>query len=412
MEPVRMLRVAGVLAFALTACQYFLVRVSDAEAAPITLLEYWLRGTVPGPLFVLLEQTAIWTLAWWVWRGARLEPGAPPPPERGRLIARQVLLATVTAGDLLPLVAAQVGLLLPGRSGLIWIAAQVGMQLAVCLYLPGALGWMHSPLLASVTGPEALLLSYAWIPVYHLLAYSLGLLGAVEAQQRRQLALVHGQVVHTNRELQRLNGELYATRQMEAESARVAERLTIARELHDALGHHLAALSVHLQLATKVEGPEARQAVDDAYLLTRLLLSDVRHVVTALRQFDGPSLKAAIETMAAGVVRPRVTVNCHDSLDRISPMTGHTLFRCAQEAITNALRHADAEHLRLSLERTGTGYRMCASDDGRGATDMVYGHGLTGMRERVEEIGGRMRCQTGPGAGFVLEIEVPDGAAA
>jgi signal transduction histidine kinase len=219
-------------------------------------------------------------------------------------------------------------------------------------------------------------------------------------------------VLDKNRELQLLNAELQATRQMEAESARIAERLTIARELHDALGHHLAALSVNLQLATKLEGPEGSKAVQDAYLLARMLLSDVRHVVTDLRQLDAVSLRQAIETMAASIARPKILVEFDQGLDGLGPLPGHTLFRCAQEAITNAVRHAEAEHLWLRLERTARGYRLSARDDGRGALDLFYGHGLTGMRERVEELGGLMRCETRPGAGFTLEVEVPEKAVA
>ncbi len=264
----------------------------------------------------------------------------------------------------------------------------------------------------TLAGQYAPLLPFVWIPVYHILAYSLGMLGAVEAHQRGELVEVHERVLDANRELRRLNAELQATQQMEAEAARVAERMTIARELHDALGHHLAGLSVNLQLATKLDGDEAKKAVADAYLLARVLLSDVRHVVTDLRQLDAASLRQALEIMAASIAVPKITLEFDDKLDGMGPLPGHTLFRCAQEAITNTVRHAHANNLWLCIKRSEHGYRLTARDDGRGATDVLYGHGLTGMSERVQELGGMLSCDTRTGSGFYLEVHVPEKAIA
>lgn len=411
-QPVQLLRISGVIAFALTACQYFLVRLAGSSSGPLTVLEYFLAGSVSKQVFILLEQLCIWATAALLWRGTRPDTVLKANRQSISLVGLQVGLATLGAGDLLPLVAAQVGLLLPGRAGQIWLLGQMLLQVGVCTLLPGALSWMQPPMVTTVTGQYAPILQFIWIPVYHLLAYSLGLLGAVEAHQRNELIAIHEQVLDTNKELRRLNAELKATQQMEAEAARVAERMTIARELHDALGHHLAALSVNLQLATKLGGAEAKKAVSDAYLLARMLLSDVRHVVTDLRQLDSASLRQALETMAASIAVPKITVEFDENLDGMGPLPGHTLFRCAQEAITNTVRHAEAGNLWLRISRNERGYQLTARDDGRGAMDIFYGHGLTGMRERVQELGGVVRCETRPGNGFYLEVQVPEKAVA
>ncbi len=266
---------------------------------------------------------------------------------------------------------------------------------------------MQPAIVTKLAGEYAAPLQYASIPIFHLLAYSLGMLGAVEAKQRRELIEAHNTLLEANTELRRLNAELTATQQMEAQAARIAERMTIAREVHDALGHHLAALSVNLQLATRLDGPKARTAVEEAYLLARMLLSDIRTLVTDLKELDTASLREAIETMASSISHPTISVDFDDSLGPLGALPGHTLFRCAQEAITNAVRHADANHLWIRISKNAGGYHFTAKDDGRGATVISYGHGLTGMQERVQELGGMMKCETRAGTGFLLEVHLP-----
>lgn len=411
-KPAHLLRITGVLAYALTACQYLLVRLAGGAGTPITVLEAGLAPVISSSAFIALEQGSIWLLAFLFWRGTAAK-GSPPTQSKGIVwVGLQVLVATLSAGDLLPLVAAQVGLLLPGRAGQVWIVAQMALQLLVCAFLPGALAWMQPAMVIKVAGEFAPFFQYACIPVFHLLAYSLGMLGAVEARQRLELFDAHQTALAANTELRRLNAELTATQQMEAQSARIAERMMIAREVHDALGHHLAALSVNLQLATRLEGQPARQAVDDAYLLARMLLSDVRHLVTDLKEFDASNLREAIETMANSISEPRILVEFEGDLQGLGALPGHALFRCAQEAITNTVRHAAAQNLWIRIARNSEGFHFSARDDGRGAMDIFYGHGLTGMRERVQELGGRMKCESYPDSGFYLEVLVPEKALA
>lgn len=406
-KPANLLRITGALAYALTACQYLVVRLAGGPGQNITVLETILAAHIKPTAFLLIEQASIWLLLTLFWQGTAQQSQAAADRRRIIFVGLQVLVATLSAGDLLPLVAAQAGLLLPGKAGRIWIGAQMTVQLVVCTLLPGALAWMQPAMLSKLTGDYAAPLQLASIPIFHLLAYSLGLLGAVEARQRQHLIEAHSTVLEANDELRRLNAELTATQKMEAQAARIAERMTIAREVHDALGHHLAALSVNLQLATRLDGPKARKPVEEAYLLARMLLSDIRTLVTDLKELDAASLREAIETMAASISHPTIHIDFDEGLEQMGALPGHTLFRCAQEAITNAVRHAEANNLWIRISRNAGGYHFTARDDGRGAMDVFFGHGLKGMQERVQELGGVMKCETRLGSGFFLEVHLP-----
>jgi signal transduction histidine kinase len=244
----------------------------------------------------------------------------------------------------------------------------------------------------------AILIQCLILPMMLLYSYCLGLVGSTEWRNRRELA--------------RVNAELKATQQLQAESARLAERLHIARELHDAIGHHLAALSINLQLASHLATGEAAAPVREAHLVTRTLLADVREVVSALREESAIDLRAAIETLVSGVKRPIIHLATSDELKDTDPLQAHTLFRCAQELITNAVRHARARNLWLTLERGAEGISLRARDDGQGALELQPGNGLRGLRERVEEFGGHLQIQTQLGAGFSAEIFLPHAEAA
>src|SRR5204863_1503702 len=97
----------------------------------------------------------------------------------------------------------------------------------------------------------------------------------------------------------RANAELHATRALLVEDSRVAERLRISRDLHDTLGHHLTALSLQLEVASRLASGPAAERVTEAHAITRLLLGDVRDVVSRLRESSHFDVAAAIRTLAA-----------------------------------------------------------------------------------------------------------------
>ena len=211
-------------------------------------------------------------------------------------------------------------------------------------------------------------------------------------------------------DLGRANGELHATRALLVEDSRVAERLRIARDLHDTLGHHLTALSLQLEVASRLASGAAADRVAEAHAITRLLLGDVRDVVSQLRDRDHADLGTAIRTLAAAAVRPQVHVEIDEGIAIDDPVQKHALLRCVQEIVTNAMRHADAGNLWIAIERRAGGIALTARDDGRGVEAVTCGHGLRGMRERFEELAGHVEFSSKPGGGFHIAAFMPGDA--
>jgi signal transduction histidine kinase len=224
--------------------------------------------------------------------------------------------------------------------------------------------------------------------------------------------------------LEQAHESLLATRRLLAESTRAAERLRIARELHDVLGHHLTALSLHLEAALHDPNtPDglARQRVATAQELAKGLLREVREVVSTLRQDESESggpggelrLAAALAALSAGVEEPQVHLIVQPEAGLGDPDVTHAVLRCAQELFTNALRHARARNLYIEVAagdvegEYGGGITLQARDDGHGAAEVVPGHGLRGMRERIEKLGGHLEIESAPGEGFAVTAWIP-----
>jgi signal transduction histidine kinase len=210
-------------------------------------------------------------------------------------------------------------------------------------------------------------------------------------------------------ELARANRELLATRELVVQGSRAAERLRIARELHDAIGHHLSALSINLEVAglgLDRGGPDARGPLDKAQNLTRSMLSEVRNVVGQLRREEATDLAAALKSIAAAIPSPAIHLTLPDALPPVDAERAQAILRCAQECVTNAIRHASARNLWIELDATGGGLGLRVRDDGRGAPNLAEGSGLAGMRERLTALRGRLRVAPGP-PGFEAHVWLP-----
>ena len=217
-------------------------------------------------------------------------------------------------------------------------------------------------------------------------------------------------------------GEQRARLEVEAYAARVAElsaateRNRLARDIHDSLGHHLTAMSVQLEMAADFQSLDpdaARRALDEARRSVRLALGDVRQSVRALRdEATRPTLSAALAALAQdGAARPRVTVEVSGDEDGYGVAELTALYRAAQEAVTNARRHAGASRVTVVARLAGDTARLEVTDDGRGfAPDVdAAGFGLLGMRERVHLVAGSVDVDSGPGAGTRVTVTVPRG---
>ncbi|MCU0685628.1 MAG: sensor histidine kinase [Polyangiaceae bacterium] len=209
-------------------------------------------------------------------------------------------------------------------------------------------------------------------------------------------------------ELARANAELRATRALLAETSRAQERARIAREMHDVLGHGLTALGLQLEVARHLlpEG-EALTHVVKARRVGANLLRDVREVVGRTREVAGSDLREALRVLVED------TPGLHVHLDVPEPFLvedgerAHCVLRCVQEVVTNTLRHAGARNLWVVLRSSPEGVTIDARDDGRCARAVCPGGGLSGMAERVREVGGTLAFESRPSRPFALSAWLP-----
>lgn len=208
-------------------------------------------------------------------------------------------------------------------------------------------------------------------------------------------------------ELQQVNAHLLATRTLLAESARDQERLRISRELHDVAGHKLTAMKLHLLALAR--DPRLRD-VPEVGICAQLadeLLGDIREVVRQMRAHDGMSLRAAIEQIAQAMPKPLAHIDIEDNASVGNALQAEALLRAVQEAITNSARHGAAENIWIVLRRNGDRIELDVRDDGRGSGEVRFGNGLSGMRERIEALGGALQPEAKAGRGFALHAWIP-----
>jgi signal transduction histidine kinase len=203
------------------------------------------------------------------------------------------------------------------------------------------------------------------------------------------------------------------------------ERLRIARELHDVVAHTMATISVQAGAAAHVlaDRPEAAaEAIQTIRIASKDGLRELRAILNVLRRADeGESTRpvprlAQIDVLIAGASRAGLPT----ALNRLGeprPLPAAidlTAYRIIQESLTNAIRHAGSATATVTLDYDETVLRVAVTDTGRGvipganlAADNGAGHGLVGMRERAETVGGEVHAGPAPGGGFQVIAELP-----
>ncbi|WP_405237015.1 sensor histidine kinase [Lentisalinibacter orientalis] len=276
---------------------------------------------------------------------------------------------------------------------IIWIA------MAADFYSPRTLWWLLAGLLLAwfavyvpADGYVNAAIQTTLFGTFHLFAL-LSARSAVEADAARL-------------EVESLNRELLATQRLLAQASRQGERTRIARELHDLLGHHLTALSINLQIAERTSDGETREKIGECRALARLLLSDVREAVSALRDDQGLDLEAAIRLIVGSTPRLDMRVDIEDALEIDDVGIAQTLLRCVQEGVTNTLRHADASECRIRIWQEDRAIHLEVSDDGRVQGEITEGNGLAGMRERLQALRGTLQLDRA-GQALRLHATVP-----
>ncbi len=212
---------------------------------------------------------------------------------------------------------------------------------------------------------------------------------------------------HSRDELAQLNAQLLATQALLDEGTRNEERLKLSRELHDVAGHKLTALKLNLALLARDPALRERAEISTATLLAHELLDDIRAVVSQLRRHDGIELRAALEALIRPIPGPRFTLQVDEDARPPSMQAAETLLRCAQESITNALKHGQPRLIGLHCQRTDGRIQLRIRDDGSSQPTLVAGNGLTGMRERLEALGGDLRVAANAERGVELIARLP-----
>jgi signal transduction histidine kinase len=190
------------------------------------------------------------------------------------------------------------------------------------------------------------------------------------------------------------------------------ERRRLAHELHEETGQALTSILLGLKgLEEQLDAP----AVAPLRELVVTTLQSVRRLAVDLRPkaLDDFGLEAAIERLAGEVaLETGIEVDCAGGLGggRLPDEVETALYRIAQEALTNAVRHAHARRVSILLTRKDGGVCEVIEDDGRGFDPdrpRVDGLGLDVMRERIELLGGRLELESAEGAGTTVVVDVP-----
>jgi signal transduction histidine kinase len=338
------------------------------------------------------------------------DPGAPAPRRLAWLVAELAIgFAVVQLHG--TLIRPALIYLLPASRAVLLFGGQRGLALS-----GGA--WLAYGLNVGI---------YAWpdrfheLPNYlsfflplHLVAVVLTLAVVRQAADRRRVQALYDELSAAHAELQALHAR---TR----ETAVAEERNRIAREIHDTVAHYLTVVNVQLEAAEKLGGSEpgrAREQVRRARRLALDCLGEVRRSVGALRaaSLEELSLPRALGKLVDDFADStgldvRLEVALPED-ERLAPETAQTLFRTAQEGLTNVQRHARAERVQVSLQRQNGHLELAVQDDGvgPGGEPAEGGFGLLGLRERVALLGGELAFGPAAPRGSRLAVTLPVGA--
>lgn len=218
-----------------------------------------------------------------------------------------------------------------------------------------------------------------------------------------------GAVSVVERVRSRANERLHRAHDEIERLAAIAERERIARDLHDLLGHTLSVIVLKSELAAKLADHDAARAateIRDVERISRRALGEVREAVVRYRQ---RGLAAELEGARAAFDAAAVELGVELPDGSPPPRVEGMLAMVVREALTNVLRHARATRCDVQVARDGDAWVLEVRDDGHGRLGPA-GNGLTGVRERVEALGGKVDVQGG--AGVRLTVRLPAGAAA
>jgi PAS domain S-box-containing protein len=239
---------------------------------------------------------------------------------------------------------------------------------------------------------------------------------ANQAASALENARLYAELAERENQLRRLVGKLI--------TAQEEERRRVAHDVHDGLAQTAAAAHQHLQVFARHNPPgsaRGQEELDETLELVREVVGEAREVIHDLRPtvLDDFGLAAAVRLQVQMLRSEGLEVGLEEAVgdERLPPEVETTLFRVAQEALTNVRKHARASTVHVVLDRSGRAVRLMVRDEGRGfrpdeatrSNSPGERVGLSGMRERLSLLGGRFELQSEPGSGTTVtaEVEVP-----
>jgi two-component system, NarL family, sensor histidine kinase DesK len=290
---------------------------------------------------------------------------------------------------------------------LLWIIAAIALLGVV--YSPTNPGssvyFIYAASFAAYTGSTKLAVRIVWLMlllvgleawVFHLTPY-FWVPGAVF------VALIGSINIHYMQRRQDMRELLMAQEEVE-HLAKIAERERIARDLHDVLGHTLSVIVLKSELAAKLaekDPARAAQEIRDVERISRDALSQVRSTV---RGYQSRGLLAEVEQAKSALSAAGVQTQCDFGAPKLPPAQEGVLALALREAVTNVIRHAKATSCYLTLRQENGSCRLQIKDDGCGSAS-AEGVGLSGMRQRVESLGGQLQREIS--SGTCLTITLP-----
>jgi two-component system, NarL family, sensor histidine kinase UhpB len=197
-------------------------------------------------------------------------------------------------------------------------------------------------------------------------------------------------------------------------AAQEDERLRIARELHDEIGQSLTAVAMQAERAAHNAPASDQAALAEIPDALRRSIGDVRRIARRLRPeaLDDLGLVNALISLCRRIGHQsgaRIESDLTNDLPATSPEMDLVIYRVAQESLTNAVRHADASKITLSLAVVGEHITLRVRDDGRGIEGPLSNHtaGVAGMRERAMLVGAQLKIRSDRGAGTEVQLELP-----
>ena len=219
-------------------------------------------------------------------------------------------------------------------------------------------------------------------------------------------------------EAEEANRQLLTTQALLNEAVKQGERVRIARNIHDLLGHHLTALTINLQVAsrkTNDKDKDVKASIDQCHQLAKLLLSDVREAVSDIRDKSKIDLATSINAVLHNLPNLQVNLSVDSNIQLADIQVADAIIKCVQESITNTIKHAQGKQLCISLKQESEDSKSTnristiileISNDGLMPTKINVGNGLIGMQERINALKGHIKFMLNQGK-FCTYVSIP-----